>query len=429
MLLDEPTSGLDATSAKTLIAQLKRLAITDDLTIIISIHQPRMEIVDRFDSVLLLARGETIYWGTAERAVRYFRRLGFPCPEDQNPIEYLVDLISENPHVNTEYILEATTPETTSTGHSMESETRLRFLTDAWKSSTKLEEVNSSAASTCRTRRFVPNTSRWTEIKALVGREYLHFRRSGGTYWSILLGNTLVGLLVGFIWFQLPDDAPQGVQDRVGLLAFYPRDRVLIVTSITLMTLTKWRIKRERRASMYRSESFFIAVMTFYWLCDIFFASIFAIIAYYIAGLRYTPFTALLILLGLHILVLTIAYGMGLTIGCLFEDFSTGVLVGTLIWYLLFLMNGLLRNSAEITWVLRWIRYISPPWYYLTGAVQNEFIGQTLYGQTGQYWVDLWGFNGASVMWCAGALMVITAALLSIAYIAIDRTTRTKFII
>jgi len=56
----EPTSGLDSTSAVSLIAVLRELAMQGK-TIITSIHQPSSQIFQSFDQLILLADGKTIF--------------------------------------------------------------------------------------------------------------------------------------------------------------------------------------------------------------------------------------------------------------------------------------------------------------------------------------------------------------------------------
>lgn len=59
LFLDEPTSGLDATSAGFIIMTLKALSRLG-ITVVTIIHQPRHEIFDALDSILLLGAGKTI---------------------------------------------------------------------------------------------------------------------------------------------------------------------------------------------------------------------------------------------------------------------------------------------------------------------------------------------------------------------------------
>lgn len=62
LLLDEPTSGLDSTTAFSLMATLKQLARAGH-SIAVVVHQPRTEIFNLFDDLLLLSRGKAVYSG------------------------------------------------------------------------------------------------------------------------------------------------------------------------------------------------------------------------------------------------------------------------------------------------------------------------------------------------------------------------------
>jgi len=55
IFLDEPTSGLDSSSSKEVCSVLRRLSALG-LTLVAVIHQPRYEIFDMFDDVLLLGK-------------------------------------------------------------------------------------------------------------------------------------------------------------------------------------------------------------------------------------------------------------------------------------------------------------------------------------------------------------------------------------
>ena len=91
--LDEPTTGLDSTSAFQVIRTLQTLA-SQGRTIIVTIHQPRSEIWDLFDNVILLSRGKPAYAGSAKDCLSYFAKLGHEMPPFTNPAEYLIDVVS-----------------------------------------------------------------------------------------------------------------------------------------------------------------------------------------------------------------------------------------------------------------------------------------------------------------------------------------------
>ena len=75
LLLDEPTSGLDSSTALRIIDVLRTQA-KRGMSVMATIHQPSSEIFFRFDRVILLSEGYTIYNGPPNRVKEYFENLG-----------------------------------------------------------------------------------------------------------------------------------------------------------------------------------------------------------------------------------------------------------------------------------------------------------------------------------------------------------------
>lgn len=93
LFLDEPTSGLDATSASSIMSILKAVSRLG-ITVVTIIHQPRQEIFEALDSVLLLGAGRVIYTGQGAEAQTSFQDCGFSFPESHNPADTIMDIIA-----------------------------------------------------------------------------------------------------------------------------------------------------------------------------------------------------------------------------------------------------------------------------------------------------------------------------------------------
>ncbi|CAI7591118.1 unnamed protein product [Penicillium discolor] len=81
IFLDEPTSGLDGQA------------------VLVTIHQPSASLFAQFDTLLLLAKGgKTVYFGNighnGATVKEYFGRNGAPCPQNTNPPEHMIDVVS-----------------------------------------------------------------------------------------------------------------------------------------------------------------------------------------------------------------------------------------------------------------------------------------------------------------------------------------------
>ena len=95
LFCDEATSGLDSGNSLLVVKMLHKIA-QDLVTVVTVLHQPREEIFDTFDEVILLGvGGKTIYHGNAETVVDYFSGspLYYEVPQSQNPADFLIDVI------------------------------------------------------------------------------------------------------------------------------------------------------------------------------------------------------------------------------------------------------------------------------------------------------------------------------------------------
>jgi ABC-type multidrug transport system ATPase subunit len=96
LLLDEPSSGLDSSSAFE-VCQTLRVIADLGVNVIAVIHQPRVEIFELFDDILLLEPGGRVsFMGPQECIQEYFEsQLGLVVKSGHNPADDILDLISQ----------------------------------------------------------------------------------------------------------------------------------------------------------------------------------------------------------------------------------------------------------------------------------------------------------------------------------------------
>eukprot|EP01069_Polyplicarium_translucidae_P007436 Polyplicarium_translucidae@DN3106_c0_g1_i6.p1 len=90
LLLDEPTSGLDSNLAYDLVNTLWDISRTGR-TVVVSVHQPRSQLFSLFDSVVVLSGGKLVFQGPSERVKPYFSSIGYDCPADYNPADFIIE--------------------------------------------------------------------------------------------------------------------------------------------------------------------------------------------------------------------------------------------------------------------------------------------------------------------------------------------------
>lgn len=106
LFFDEPTSGLDSQTSWSICNLMEKLT-ENGQAILCTIHQPSAMLFQRFDRLLLLSKGNTIYFGDIGKGsctlVDYFTRNGaHDLPTGSNPAEYMLEVIGAAPSATTD---------------------------------------------------------------------------------------------------------------------------------------------------------------------------------------------------------------------------------------------------------------------------------------------------------------------------------------
>lgn len=96
LFCDEPTSGLSATDAESCVKALRTVAKRLGVLCLVVIHQPRTEMAELFDTLMLLTShpGRVVYNGPMREAQEYFKERKRPVPLNVNPTDYFLDVIT-----------------------------------------------------------------------------------------------------------------------------------------------------------------------------------------------------------------------------------------------------------------------------------------------------------------------------------------------
>jgi ABC-type multidrug transport system ATPase subunit len=97
LFLDEPTSGLDSSAALSITHTLRNISETLGITVVAVIHQPRFEIFQAFERLLVVGgRGQTAFLGPTRCLVSYLGAVGFDMVDSSvNPADWVMDLLAE----------------------------------------------------------------------------------------------------------------------------------------------------------------------------------------------------------------------------------------------------------------------------------------------------------------------------------------------
>ncbi|EPQ31436.1 uncharacterized protein PFL1_00771 [Pseudozyma flocculosa PF-1] len=194
LFLDEPTSGLDAMAAWSIVRFLRKLADAGQ-AILCTIHQPSGELFNQFDRLLLLQKGgKTVYFGdigkNSQKLLDYFgKRSGTACGEDDNPAEYILDVIGAGATATTKHdwhqlFLESELKQELNADlERVESSTR--------REGAKLSDEDEAAVN----REFAAPLS--MQARLVVRRNFVHYWRTPVYVGSKLALNIIGGLFIG----------------------------------------------------------------------------------------------------------------------------------------------------------------------------------------------------------------------------------------
>ncbi|XP_077876854.1 broad substrate specificity ATP-binding cassette transporter ABCG2 [Ictidomys tridecemlineatus] len=187
LFLDEPTTGLDGRTTNDVFTLLKRIS-QQGRTIIFTIHQPCYSIFKLFDSLTILASGELMYHGPAQKALEYFQSAGFPCKFYNNPAELFLDITDGVIKRDSEDYEVYKTEMCSRTDDSEIKELAIHFSKSTFYHDTKteLEERSRDENRRCLVRKEIPYVTSFVhQIIGLIRRSFQNFS-ANPQYWATL---------------------------------------------------------------------------------------------------------------------------------------------------------------------------------------------------------------------------------------------------
>ncbi|PRP76492.1 ATP-binding cassette sub-family G member 2-like, partial [Planoprotostelium fungivorum] len=266
LFLDEPTSGLDSHTSQRLMKRLKTMAVERNKTILMSIHQPSSGIFNSFDQLMLLSRGECVYYGPRSQAMDHFASLGYHSPLHYNPADYLLDLVIENDRSTIRAMARSYRD-----GHAARD--MVRQIDEAKETYLARSGLTLSPA-IFRRAKYVPPpselraqymTSWFTQVYVIAHRTFLNNFRNPYLLRFQYIAVSVLGIVLGGVYWH-PGVYISDVKDRLGCLFF-----VMSLLSFSSMSSLdvfyneRSIFVRERANGMYTTSAYFVARA----ICDI----------------------------------------------------------------------------------------------------------------------------------------------------------------
>jgi len=396
-LADEPTTGLDSAQAQKVVDRMVKLAREHNIPCICSLHQPRTSIWKTLDSIILLAPGgKVIYVGECSDAVSYFKKLGYSCPVEINPLEFFIDLV---------------TVDTETHDKNIEDYARIEFLHNSFcefSSSHLYSSVNGD---------MVPplNKIKNKNLSLIRGRSF--FKRLGALYLRSLrqnlrdsrvnlmriIASVSLGRLFSQLFKSVKDGVPlaRSVADRVALLSFAVINMTMLSLSKTLNLFGKEKpvISREQHRQQYHCIEYLLSKIMAEIPLDIMFSSIFACTLKCFTNLR-TPTRVLTSIFSIMTLA---SASFGFAIGSMTNGVEEAMTVGLSTMVILMAVgvinpSGVDKNQKD-SLIVEILKTISPIKLSIEALCVSEFKGMDFNeGRSGWNLRDLPKMGGLSLV-------------------------------
>ncbi|XP_057974027.1 ABC transporter G family member 22-like [Malania oleifera] len=370
LFLDEPTSGLDSTTALRIVQMLQNIAGAGK-TVVTTIHQPSSRLFSKFDKLILLGKGSSLYFGKASEAMPYFSSIGCSPLIAMNPAEFLIDLANGN-------INDKSVP--MELGDNVLPRCKNFKIKNEGPSPVDVHEYLVGAHEA-----RVANEEKMQLLKPML-KQGVHklqgrsnSREWGASWWeqvSILFRRGLkvrcheylsgiriiqvisTAIIIGLLWWHSDASSPKRLHDQASLLFFISVFWGFLPLFTAIFTFPQERaiLAKEQSVDMYKLSAYFIARNASDLLLDLILPVMFLVVVYFMVGLK-PSFTAFFLCMLTIFLSIAAAQGLGLAIGAAFMDVKKATTLAS-VTVMTFMLSGgfFIQNVPSF---MSWIRYLS----------------------------------------------------------------------
>ncbi|CAF4135358.1 unnamed protein product [Adineta steineri] len=363
LFLDEPTTGLDATTAQRVMKILKRLS-KSGRTIIFSIHQPRFSIFKLFDQVVLMCKGQIVYYDSPENVLPYFHKQGFARDPDDSPPDFLLDILLK------------------ANQDSLESKAKLDALVGHYRRTKVCHKIHIEINQQIRVASFnmannkhkIAKKSIFKELYYISKRTVMNTYRNPLLFLSQIVVAVFVGLLIGLVFFNMAKTVDPGIQNRLGAIFMIVSSKILsTVTAIEPLVKERPLFIHEVVSGYYRVPTFFVAKL----ICDILPlrivpSIIYSLIVYFMTGLQRTATKFFIFLLTIFLCSL---FGSAICFffSALIPMFAVALVIVVLIFVVMMIFSGFIVDLGSLYNWIGWLKWLSAFRYASNLLTINEF--------------------------------------------------------
>jgi len=370
MFLDEPTTGLDSSNAAKVVDILAELSHEAGMSVVLSIHQPRPDVLRTLGRVLLLSStGQMVFSGPCEALEAHVAGLGYERPPKVNAVDFLLDVVIKAGKEEAEALV--------SGFRKSEAFSREEDAMDTAHASRMAPSPRggdySKGGRQCRSASGLPRFG--TEFRMLSLRLLRNTWRHPFLITLNFALNLVAAVGVGIFYWGSGYDTP-GIQNRLGTLFFI----LLFLSIMSLSSLPVWQsdrrlFLREVGSGSYGAFSYFLAMVVFDMLVMRVLPIFMFAATYEMVGLWSQPPSRLGWFLLVIMLMNLCASSVCMCVGAATRSAAMANMVGSFVVLAQLLFGGFLLNNTQLPPYVEWLQWVSYIKYAYEALAINEFAG------------------------------------------------------
>ncbi|KAI8628388.1 ABC transporter ABCl1 [Xylariaceae sp. FL1651] len=383
---DNSTRGLDSANAVEFCKTLRTQTELFGNTACVSIYQSPQSAYDYFDKATVLYEGRQIFFGRADEAKQYFINLGFECPARQTTPDFLTSMTSPLERVVRPGFKDKAprTPDEFATAWKNSAEyAALQAEIEEYKKEHPLGGPDAEAFRTSKKeqqakgqRAGSPFTlSYMQQVKLCLWRGWLRLKGDPGITIGSLIGNFIMSLIVGSVFYNLQPITASFFQR--GSLLFFACLLNAFASALEILTLYAQRpiVEKHARYALYHPSAEAVSSM----LCDLPYKVLNAIVfntsLYFLTNLRREPGAFFFFLLFSFVTVLVMSM-IFRTLASSSRTLSQALVPAAILILDLVIFTGfVIPIDYMLSWC-RWLNYLDPLAYAFESFMVNEFSGR-----------------------------------------------------